>query len=313
MHLVLTVAIPTLDAGPEFARVLRAIADQKLDEAVELLICDSGSCDATVTSARDYGARVIEITRREFSHGGTRNRLMEEAVGDYVAFLTQDAVPARTDWLARLRAGFEISEDVGLVFGPYQPRRDASPMVTRELISWFASFAPEGDSRIDRLADGERELRPADLFGHRGYFTDVNGCVSRSAWERVPFREIGYAEDHLLALDMLRAGFAKTFVPDAPVIHSHEYTGAQWLRRSFDETRAIREIYGIAPAGAPRAAWRNLRGNVGADWKAGGRRPGALAASLYHHSARTVGTVLGARAEHLPTSLTARMSLEGRR
>ena len=49
---------------------------------------------------------MIEIPRAQFSHGGTRNLLMERSAGDHVAFLTQDAVPADEEWLDRLLDAF---------------------------------------------------------------------------------------------------------------------------------------------------------------------------------------------------------------
>ena len=69
---------------------------------------------------------------------------MRRAQGEYVAFLTQDAVPADQRWLSRLLEGFALAPDVGLVYGPYRPRDDATPMVARELTEWFGSFAPDG-------------------------------------------------------------------------------------------------------------------------------------------------------------------------
>ena len=88
-------------------------------------------------------------------------------------------------------------------------------------------------------------------MGRRGFFTDSNACVSREAWRRVPFREVSYAEDRVLAIDMLRAGYAKAYVPDAAVSHSHDYTTSQQLRRSFDEARALREVYGWREPASP--------------------------------------------------------------
>jgi GT2 family glycosyltransferase len=324
MRAQVTVAIPTLNGGQELARTLIALAAQTVDRGVELLVCDSGSDDHTVVLARSYGARVIEIPRSEFSHGGTRNLLMAEASGEHVAFLTQDAVPSGADWLERLLAGFSLTPNVGLVFGPYRPRAGASPSVVRELSEWFGSLSRDGAPRIDALDDERRgSLAPRDFLGPLGFFTDANGCVARSAWERVPFREIAYAEDHLLAQDMLRAGFAKVYLPGAAVIHSHEYSPWGWLRRSFDEARAVREIYGHVPAGSPRAAARAVWGNVGADrrWlRAAAGAPAsdlelapALARSLVRHAACAGGTVLGAGSERLPAALVARLSLEGRR
>ncbi len=318
---LVTVAIPTLNAGPDFGQTLAAVRAQRVDRDVQLLICDSGSSDETVAVARSYGAEVIQIPRESFSHGGTRNLLMSNASGDHVAFLTQDAVPAAEDWLARLLTAFTLSGDVGLAFGPYRPRPGASVSVSRELTAWFDSFS-DGEPRIDLLDPAQRNAPPRHFLGHLGFFTDANGCVARAAWEQVPFRRVAYAEDHLLAQDMLRAGFAKVYVPAAAVIHSHEYSPWQWMRRSFDEARAMHDVYDWAVD--PRSAAWNLRGNVMGDWRwlrAGAgpsdrltrrKEMSILAASLLHHSARGAGEMLGSCADRLPPSLVARLSLEGR-
>ena len=153
MHTLVTVAIPTLNAGPGFEQTLAGVRAQRLDREVELLVCDSASSDDTALLARAYDARVIAIPRDSFSHGGTRNLLMSEARGDHVAFLTQDAVPAATDWLAGLLAAFTLASDVGLAFGPYLPRPEASLSVRRELSAWFDGFS-DGAPRIDVLDAG---------------------------------------------------------------------------------------------------------------------------------------------------------------
>ena len=120
-------------------QTLAAVRAQKLSppRPVELLVCDSGSRDGTIAIARSYGAEVIEIEPSRFSHGPTRNLLMQRSAGDHVAFLTQDSAPADERWLARLLDGFGLSDDVALTYGPYRPRPDASPMVARELTEWF--------------------------------------------------------------------------------------------------------------------------------------------------------------------------------
>lgn len=313
-----TVAIPVLNGAAVLGRTLGAVRAQRLDHALELLVCDSGSSDGSVAVARRHGAEVIEIAPERFSHGGTRNLLMERASGTHVAFLTQDALPADELWLARLLDGFGVGDDVGLVFGPYRPRADASPMVARELSEWFRSFSPDGARRIDRLEPAERDVPARALLGARGYFTDANGCVARTAWESAPFRPVRYAEDHVLAHDMLRAGYAKVYLPDAAVIHSHQYSGWDWLRRSFDEARALREVYGLVEPLGARSTPLKVWGLVGADWRfaraAGGarRRPaGLLGRSAVHHSLRVTGAVLGSRADRLPRALVRGLSLEG--
>ena len=311
-----TVAVPVRDGGERVGLVLEAVRAQQCARRVELLVCDSGSRDGSVAVARACGARVLEIEPHAFSHGATRNLLAAEASGEHVVFLTQDAVPATAHWLEALLDAFDQAQDVALAFGPYVPQPGASVSTTRELEAFFASF---GDGRVDRLSEEERALAPRHLLGPRGFFTDANGAVARAAWERVPFRAIPYAEDQQLAVDMLRAGYAKAFVAAAAVEHSHEYAPHRRVQRCFDEWRALREVYGFEE----QLAWTTPRDRVLAPAKAdvlwarehGATRTeqAALAArATVHHAARTAGAALGSRHARLPAGLRRRLSLESR-
>jgi GT2 family glycosyltransferase len=312
-----TVAIPVRDGGELFARTLAALARQTV--AHELLICDSGSRDGSLARAREHGARAIEIPPGEFSHGGTRNLLLEAATGEHVALLTQDAEPASERWLERLLEGFELAQDVGIVYGPYTPRAEAAPAVRWELERWFSSLSPDGRPRVERLRAEERGLPVLQLMGVRGFFTDANACVARAAWSAVPFRDVPYAEDRVLAIDMLRAGYAKAFVPDASVLHSHDYAAGEQLRRCFDEWRGLREIYGWREPASPVRLAGQLRGALGQARREAlreelppGRRLTTLAAVGAHHVLRLTGALLGSRADRLPPAARRRLSLERR-
>jgi rhamnosyltransferase len=312
-----TVAIPVRDGGQMLRKTLAALASQTIEH--ELLICDSGSQDGSVDLARAYGARVLEIAPRDFNHGGTRNLLIAEASGAHVALLTQDAEPIDEHWLGRLLEGFDQAPNVGIVYGPYTPRPDASPAVRMEIERWFSSLSRESTSLVERLSEQERTLPVAALLGRRGFFTDADACVARHAWKQVPFREVPYAEDRVLAVDMLRAGYAKVFVPAAAVWHSHDYTTIHYLRRCFDEWRGLREVYGWREPAMPAYLARSLRGQLGQARRelaiedvAPTRRMAILATVGRHHLVRLMGALLGSRADALPVWLRRGLSLEGR-
>src|SRR5439155_1053492 len=202
-------------------------------------------------------------------------------------------------WLERLLGGFELASDIGIVYGPYRPRPGASLAVRVELEQWFDSLSPDGSSRIERLDRAERSAPARELIGRRGFFTDANACLARGAWERVPFREVPYAEDRVLAIDMLRAGYGKAFVPRAAVLHSHDYTALQELRRCFDEWRGLLEVYGWREPASPARAAGQLRGVLGQARRelptgpSGGRRWATLAAVSAHTGIRFVVALLG--------------------
>src|SRR5687768_11835983 len=120
----ISIAIPVRNGAAHLPAVLDAIGSQHVNGEVELVVVDSGSTDGSAELCERAGAQVERIAPADFSHGGTRNRLMELARGERVAFLTQDAVPAHEGWLAALMEGF-AADEVALVCGPYLPRPDA--------------------------------------------------------------------------------------------------------------------------------------------------------------------------------------------
>jgi GT2 family glycosyltransferase len=305
-----SVAIPVRNGGALLGEVLAAVRAQRLDREIEVVVADSRSTDGSAALARSFGAEVFTVER--FGHGATRNELMTRTRGAHVAFLTQDAVPADERWLERLVGGFALADDVGLSFGPYRPRPDAPVAVARELTSWFAGLAPDGAPRVDRT----RAPAGPDAIT---FFTDANGAVARRAWEDVPFPDVAYAEDQALARMMLRAGYAKAFVPDAAVVHSHAYGPVEQFRRTFDEWRALSEVHGFVPPLAPLRTLLGVQREVRDDLavvRAHGGGPAALAReaprSLRHWGVRAAGSAAGSRADRLPARLRSLASLEGR-
>jgi glycosyltransferase involved in cell wall biosynthesis len=309
-----TVAIPVYNGARYLDEVLSAVRAQRTDRTVELLIVDSGSTDGSPAIAERHGARIHRIPKAEFSHGGTRNRMMELATGAHVAFLTQDATPADDRWLASLLDGFERADDVALVFGPHEPRPDASHTIKVEMERHFAVWR---DLPVQRL--------PEDLAAYRRFpglytfFSDVNGCVARWAWERIPYREVPYAEDQLLGREMIEAGFAKAFSPQARVLHSHQYPPLRFLRRYFDEFRSLREVLDHVEPVHPLNTPRGIRSLARLDERwlrehgvEGAQLTRAVAASYRHHAIRQAGAIVGTRADRLPRPLRRILSLEGR-
>ena len=300
---MISVAIPVLNGGALLDEVLSAVRAQRVEgEDVELVVVDSGSSDGSLSMAERHGATVVRIDRSSFSHGGTRNLLMRETRGSRVAFLTQDATPAGDGWLAALVRGFERGDDVGLVYGPYRPRPDAPVWVKREFASFFG-----GEPSIQR--------GPVPM----PYYTDANGCILRSAWEQAPFRDVSYAEDQMLARDMLAAGWSIAYEPDAAVVHSHAYPPGEQFGRFFDEFRALREVHGHVEQVGLRHTLGTVRRQV-ADDRAFLRAEGAVGGDLARatlesarfYAIRAAASALGTRADRLPARVRAALSRDGR-
>ncbi|HWI23285.1 MAG TPA: glycosyltransferase, partial [Baekduia sp.] len=300
-----SVVVPVKDGERYLKELLDAIFAQSADApGLEVLVIDSGSHDGSVAIARAAGAAVLEIEPEQFGHGRTRNLGAERTSGELIAFLTQDATPV-PGWLSAIQAGFNLAHDVGAVYGPHRARPDTSPMIARELEAFFSGHSATGGPALQREGD--------DAF-----LSNVNAVYRRDCWAAIRFPDVPYAEDQGFARSMLAAGWAKAFVPDAAVLHAHDYSPRQFAQRYFDEYRGLRQTIGHVERLGVRSALRDVRSMVAADraWMIGQgydakRLRQWTARSLLHNGSRKVFSALGSHAHRMPLSVQRTISLEG--
>lgn len=294
-----SVVVPVLDGARYLPELLAGVFAQGHD--VEVLVVDSGSRDESPRLAAEAGATVLEIPNAEFGHGRTRNLAAEHTSGDLICFLTQDATPL-PGWLDAYAAAFAADERLGAAFGPHRPRPDTSVMIARELTDFFGSF-------------------PAGVHGTEDpvFLSNVNACYRRACWEQVRFADVAYAEDQAFARAMVEHGWRRAYVPEAGVLHAHDYSPLGFARRYFDEYRGLRETAGHVERIGVRSTVRDVRGLVAADrrWMAAqgwstGQRAKATGRSTLHHTTRKFAAALGSRADKLPASVERAISLERR-
>ena len=219
----ISVIIPTLNAQQELPILLDALHSQK-HPIDEIIIVDSASDDKTVEICKkDSAVRLIQIERKEFDHGKTRDMALRQSVGDSVVFLTQDAVPANEDFLGNLVAPLK-EEKVAISTGRQLPKKDASRM--ERLVRTF-NYPVEGYIR-------SKEDLPR--MGIKTFFcSDV--CA---AYDRKIYLELGgfdypikTNEDMFFAAKVINAGYRISYTAGALVYHSHNFSLKQQYKRNF--------------------------------------------------------------------------------
>ena len=216
-----TVAIPVLNGMAHLPELLDALRRQEYVGELEILVFDSTSDDGSwewLSARSDIVTR--QIPRQGFSHGRTRQQMVEQASHGYVAFLTQDAVPASRLWLAELIRPFGLSDQVAAVVGLQTPRPDAPAVVKRDIVVSFANLGnPLGISIYQNgpTVDAVYGRQPL------AFISDVNAAYRRDIlMGPVPFPPVDYAEDQAIARELLDAGYAIAYSPFAEVIHSND-------------------------------------------------------------------------------------------
>lgn len=303
-----SVLIPVKNGGTLFGEVLDAVLAQSTPWPFEVIVVDSGSRDGSVECARQRGVRVEVIPAAEFGHGRTRNYLASLSRGDFLVFITQDARPADAHWLRHLVEGCNSAPDVAGAFGPHRAHPGARHVTERELTEHFAGFGSVL-SRV-QLEDRERFDREVGYRQWLHFFSNNNSCLRRSVWEKLPFPDVMFAEDQTWMLSAIKAGYAKAFVPEAAVYHSHDFGVWETLQRNFDEASSFQRDFGYD---MQRSLARTLASAVllarrDARWL---RQAGVRGWSWLKHSAymagielaRTLGQFLGTRHQSLPVWL----------
>ncbi|WP_280527927.1 glycosyltransferase family 2 protein [Alicycliphilus denitrificans] len=303
-----SVLIPVKNGGALLGEVLDAVLAQSTPWPFEVVVVDSGSRDGSVECARQRGVRVEVIPAAEFGHGRTRNYLASLSRGDFLVFITQDARPADAHWLRHLVEGCNSAPDVAGAFGPHRAHPGARHVTERELTEHFAGFGSVL-SRV-QLEDRERFDREVGYRQWLHFFSNNNSCLRRSVWEKLPFPDVMFAEDQTWMLSAIKAGYAKAFVPEAAVYHSHDFGVWETLQRNFDEASSFQRDFGYD---MQRSLARTLASAVllarrDARWL---RQAGVRGWSWLKHSAymagielaRTLGQFLGTRHQSLPVWL----------
>jgi rhamnosyltransferase len=236
-----SVVIPTKNGGAQFQVVLKAVAEQQTDWPFEIIVIDSGSVDGTLEFARSYpGVRLLSVAPQDFQHGRTRNEAIGHAEGEYIAMLTQDALPADNSWLRTLVAAIEEDELIAGVFGQHIAYEDASIFTREELIKHFAGFL---NPAVVQLSDHARYKTDVAYRQFLYFYSDNNSLLRRAVWQLHPYPEVEFAEDQAWAKLIIEAGFKKAYSDGAAVYHSHNYGIWERFQRSFDESMAIDELF----------------------------------------------------------------------
>ena len=225
-----SVIIPTLNAGRSIGQLLTMLLSQDF-ETPEIIIIDSSSDDDTVPVANKFGAKTMVIPRQAFNHGKTRNIAALEAHGEIIVFMTQDALPADNALLQKLTAPLETSE-IAATFGKHVPRSDAPPL---EAFARYFNYPDRG------FVKGINDVKKYGIKTF--FFSNVCSSMKKESFLKVGMfpENVRANEDMLIAAKFILNRYKVAYVPEAMVIHSHNYSLFKLFRRYYNIGSSIKD------------------------------------------------------------------------
>ena len=241
---LVTVVIPVYNGGAMLKSVVESCLAQDLDQEYEVLLIDSASSDGCLEALpQDERLRLHRIRKEDFGHGRTRNLGVKLARGQYVAFLTQDAIPANRMWLMNLIAPLQNDPNVAGVFGCHMAHTDHGQLTAHDLDQHFNRWIFRSHRQAIEL-DAARQTTNGVVATHERFYSDNNSCLRKSVWETLPLPDVIYGEDQLWAREILRKGYKKAYASTAVVRHSHEYGFRETVIRANTEWHFYKQMLG---------------------------------------------------------------------
>jgi len=228
-QLATSVIIPVYNGARYLPATLATVARQTV-APLEVLVVDDGSTDDSAEVVEAFRTAHPELPLRlirqeNAGQSATRNRAVELAAGDLIAFLDQD-----DRWAPRhievLSAPFARDEGVGLSYGDFDEIDGDGNIVVRGFLAVHNVLHPR--SSIMEWLGTDTMVIPTASMVRREAFLEVGGFDPRL---------IGYEDDDLW-VRMFRAGWRAHFTPES-IAAFRVHPGSSSHRATFRESRVI--------------------------------------------------------------------------
>lgn len=287
---VVTVIVPNYNHGAFVGQALASVFAQTWKN-LDVLVIDDGSTDSSAEALQPWIARGVRVIHQHNEGASAaRNRGIELARGEYIAFLDADDLWPQPDMLELALHLFQQNPDLGWTFGDAQPFR--APLGTTATPPVFidAPYLLSGGYYTQSGITAERKtVTPHDLCNNDRFFIPTGTLVIR----RQCFRDVGgfdtqlkMFEDTDMWLRLLK--YPVAFFPCVLLhrrVHDSNISHRRWaylrdLQTLFERHQL--EAYGVsfdfhaarAHAGSGRDAWQNKNYALAST---------AFANALHHH------------------------------
>jgi rhamnosyltransferase len=180
-----SIVIRVKNQGTTLRKVLRALEAQDLQPA-NIVVVDNASSDDSRAVAEQHGAKIVQISKKQFTYGRALNLGIQQAPGEFICILSAHSLPIGSDFLHRAVAPF-VDSRVAAV-------RCLSVTKRAELENWARPVVLEWPIEIE-TAISSAPVNSAAM-------------IRRSVWEHIPYDEaLAGVEDKFWALEVLKSGY----------------------------------------------------------------------------------------------------------
>jgi glycosyltransferase involved in cell wall biosynthesis len=209
-----SVVIPAYNRSASLRGAVESVLAQNTRTPFEIVIVDNNSQDDTESVARtivqDHPDKVTYVLEREQGNAHARNRGVETARGEIIAFIDDD-VAVENDWLTTLKNALDSRPEMSFVGGRVVPEWSGPPPSWLTPDHWSPlALLDYGPDELIISGENPRGLLTANIAIRRCVFAEV-GSFSPHL-QRVK-NMIGSMEDTEFLLRVCRSGRQGLYLP----------------------------------------------------------------------------------------------------
>ncbi|OGK11534.1 hypothetical protein A2768_01785 [Candidatus Roizmanbacteria bacterium RIFCSPHIGHO2_01_FULL_37_16] len=246
MNYLFSIIIPTFNGEKSIGGLLEKITHFSSNYSKETIIIDSGSNDGTLDIINSYRSKIaylklIEINKKEFNHGLTRNLGVKIAKGKYICFFSQDAKPISKRFLDYYLEDFKIDKKIKAIYGKHIYYLNTPIIQKIESDCFWSKLDPYLNKKGVLIKNISHEFVP---FNKRNKYlwyevSDTSSCYQRDFLLKNPFPRTMYGEDMMAGKAIIDSGLSIVYDTRCSVKHSHSYSLFEYYKREKESVGLV--------------------------------------------------------------------------
>jgi glycosyltransferase involved in cell wall biosynthesis len=222
----LSIVIRARNEATALREVFAALAAQRVPFSFEVILVDNESEDATRSIAQACGARIIRISKSDFTYGRALNLGVRAARGELCLLLSAHALPVGSDFL--IKAVMPFSDPL------VAAARCINSGNTEQLAAWH-------QPKVIRYSSPEQQQTMETGRRWTSYYPAATCAVIRkSVFDQVPFDEtLEGTEDKVWASAVAQKGYKLVACAEAVYVYRRELSRAARFDKRYREHLAL--------------------------------------------------------------------------
>jgi rhamnosyltransferase len=240
--MLFSIIILTFNQEKKIGKLIKRLDAMSKKYNREIIVLVTESTDGTLKIANELSkkiknVKVCEIKKKDFNHGKTRNFGVSLAKGEFVCFVSGDALPKVKRSFDYFLEDLRLDKKVVAAYTKDTPYKNTPFIQKLEVLCRYEQLDKYTSNKGVLIQNLEKPFVPYTSDSKFLWYilSNVFACYKRRFLVSHPFTKTNYGEDVLMGKFIIKNGFTKIYDRRCEVAHSHIYTLYEYYKRQKED------------------------------------------------------------------------------